>query len=163
MDYLLTRGRVHHSSLGASAVAALGIRDPPSVVTMSKHAPNNASTTENSKPHMESQLRQIASSLNAVLKNLSSADERLGYVLQVMQESASKGSSESVVALTTSFGIQSALMLHMLTQAQTQTMNSKKVPVIWIDTGYLPPETYHFAQDLRRRGCRSNGTNDFGH
>ena len=98
---------------------------------------------------MESQLQQIASSLNAVLKNLSSADERLGYVLQVMQESASKGSSESVVALTTSFGIQSALMLHMLTQAQTQTMNSKKVPVIWIDTGYLPPETYHFAQDLK--------------
>ena len=46
--------------------------------------------------------------------------------------------------LTTSFGIQSAVLLHMLTQIK----GGKDVPVIWVDTGYLPPETYKYAHEL---------------
>lgn len=47
-------------------------------------------------------------------------------------------------ALTTSFGIQSAVLLHMVSQLE----EGESIPVIWVDTGYLPPETYHYAQQL---------------
>ena len=51
--------------------------------------------------------------------------------------------NESFV-LTTSFGIQSAVLLHM-----TLGLKSKKKPkIIWIDTGYLPKETYTYAEEL---------------
>ncbi len=47
-------------------------------------------------------------------------------------------------AITTSFGIQSSVLLHMLHQVDTQ----KNIPVFWVDTGYLPPETYQYAESL---------------
>ena len=46
------------------------------------------------------------------------------------------------LVLSTSFGIQSAVMLHLVT---TQIPN---IPVIFVDTGYLFPSTYTFAHDL---------------
>ncbi len=46
--------------------------------------------------------------------------------------------------LTTSFGIQSAVLLHMLHVLEC----GKDIPVVWIDTGYLPPETYCYAEQL---------------
>jgi phosphoadenosine phosphosulfate reductase len=49
------------------------------------------------------------------------------------------------LVMSTSFGIQSALMLHLVTQVIPD------IPVIWIDTGYLPAETYRFADDLTNR------------
>ncbi|MEO0409585.1 MAG: phosphoadenylyl-sulfate reductase [Cyanobacteria bacterium P01_A01_bin.135] len=49
------------------------------------------------------------------------------------------------LVLTTSFGIQSAVMLHLTTQVVPD------IPVIWIDTGYLPAETYRFADQLTQR------------
>lgn len=50
-------------------------------------------------------------------------------------------------ALTTSFGIQSSVLLHMLSELP----EGKTVPVIWVDTGYLPPETYQYAETLQQR------------
>lgn len=47
--------------------------------------------------------------------------------------------------MSTSFGIQSAVMLHLVTQVVPN------IPVIWVDTGYLPAETYRFADDLTQR------------
>ncbi len=47
--------------------------------------------------------------------------------------------------LTTSFGIQSAVLLHAATRIYPA------IPVIWIDTGYLPTETYRYAEELKRR------------
>ena len=47
--------------------------------------------------------------------------------------------------MTSSFGAQSAVMLHMLSQFKI------KVPVILIDTGYLFPETYRFIDELQER------------
>ncbi|MCF3649762.1 phosphoadenylyl-sulfate reductase [Synoicihabitans lomoniglobus] len=47
--------------------------------------------------------------------------------------------------LTTSFGVQSAVMLHLVTQV------APRIPVVFIDTGYLFPETYRFADELTRR------------
>lgn len=49
------------------------------------------------------------------------------------------------LVMTTSFGIQAAVMLHLVTRI------APKIPVIFIDTGYLFPETYRFARDLTER------------
>jgi phosphoadenosine phosphosulfate reductase len=53
----------------------------------------------------------------------------------------------SGLALTTSFGIQSAVLLHMVSQLAP---GGGGVPVIWVDTGYLPPETYRYAEQLQQ-------------
>ena len=44
-------------------------------------------------------------------------------------------------AITTSFGIQSSVILHMVHQYSLQ----KKIKIFWIDTGYLPSETYELS------------------
>ncbi|MEM1221771.1 MAG: phosphoadenylyl-sulfate reductase [Verrucomicrobiota bacterium] len=49
------------------------------------------------------------------------------------------------LVLSTSFGIQSAVMLHLVTQLIPE------IPVVFIDTGYLFPETYRFAAELSER------------
>ena len=49
------------------------------------------------------------------------------------------------LVMSTSFGIQAAVMLHLNTQIDP------KIRVIWIDTGFLPPETYRFAVQLAQR------------
>ncbi len=48
-------------------------------------------------------------------------------------------------ALASSFGIQSAVMLHLVTRYR------RDIPVILIDTGYLFAETYRFIDALRER------------
>ena len=47
-------------------------------------------------------------------------------------------------AITTSFGIQSSVLLNLVSKLCLQ----KKIKIFWIDTGYLPPETYHYAEKL---------------
>jgi phosphoadenosine phosphosulfate reductase len=49
------------------------------------------------------------------------------------------------LVLSTSFGIHSAAMLHLATRVVP------RIPVVWADTGYLPPETYRFAEELTER------------
>lgn len=49
------------------------------------------------------------------------------------------------MVMTTSFGIQAAVMLHLVTEVIPQ------IPVIWIDTGYLPAATYKFAEQLTQK------------
>ncbi len=49
------------------------------------------------------------------------------------------------VVLTSSFGIQSAVLLHMATGIKPD------IPVVMIDTGYLFPETYRFVDQLTER------------
>ena len=53
------------------------------------------------------------------------------------------------LALTTSFGIQAAVLLHMIDQLGREL--GRPLPVIWVDTGYLPPETYRYADQLCQR------------
>jgi phosphoadenosine phosphosulfate reductase len=48
-------------------------------------------------------------------------------------------------ALSSSFGAQAAVSLHMATQAKPD------IPVILIDTGYLFPETYRFIDEMTER------------
>ncbi len=47
--------------------------------------------------------------------------------------------------LTSSFGIQAAVTLHLTTQIRPD------IPVVMIDTGYLFPETYRFVDELTER------------
>src|SRR5690606_15950803 len=47
--------------------------------------------------------------------------------------------------LSSSFGAQAAVALHMLTAQKPD------IPVVLIDTGYLFPETYRFADELTDR------------
>lgn len=48
----------------------------------------------------------------------------------------------SRLVLSSSFGLQAAVMLHLVSQY------APKIPVVWLDTGYLFPETYQYAEQL---------------
>ncbi|WP_417696324.1 phosphoadenylyl-sulfate reductase [Psychromonas sp.] len=52
---------------------------------------------------------------------------------------------ESEFVLSSSFGIQAAVCLHMVTSVKADT------PIILTDTGYLFPETYRFIDDLTEK------------
>ena len=73
--------------------------------------------------------------LNAMLET-STAQQRVEWAL---------ANGPANAALSSSYGAQAAVMLHMLTQQQAD------IPVILIDTGYLFPETYRFADELHER------------
>ncbi|MEO1525322.1 MAG: phosphoadenylyl-sulfate reductase [Planctomycetota bacterium] len=49
------------------------------------------------------------------------------------------------LAVSTSFGIQSAVTLQLATRIKPD------INVIWVDTGYLPRETYDYAATITRR------------
>ena len=51
---------------------------------------------------------------------------------------------ERVVA-STSFGLQAAVMLHLISE------NAPRIPVIFVDTGYLFPETYQYIEKLKQQ------------
>ena len=54
---------------------------------------------------------------------------------------------ENNLAFTTSFGIQSSVLLHLI---QSSSLKNK-VKIFWIDTGYLPKETYLYASTLIKK------------
>ena len=64
------------------------------------------------------------------------ASERLAWAL---------GQFGDGLVLSSSFGAQAAVMLHLATQVRPD------IPVIFVDTGYLFPETYEFADRLAKR------------
>lgn len=53
--------------------------------------------------------------------------------------------AEGRALLTSSFGAQAAVMLHLVTR------RCPRIPVVLIDTGYLFPETYRFVDELEQR------------
>lgn len=65
-----------------------------------------------------------------------SAPERVRWALETL---------EGEHVLSSSFGIQAAVMLHLVTREKADT------PVILTDTGYLFPETYRFIDELTER------------
>jgi len=71
---------------------------------------------------------------NEELVNLSSL-EMLEWSLQKFKTN---------LAFTTSFGIQSSVLLHLI---QSSSLKNA-VKIFWIDTGYLPKETYIYANTL---------------
>ncbi len=73
--------------------------------------------------------------LNAELRALT-AGRRIERAAQLLPEAR---------ILSSSFGAQAAVSLHLLTQALPG------IPVVLIDTGYLFPETYRFVDELTER------------
>ncbi|MGB2426642.1 MAG: phosphoadenylyl-sulfate reductase [Alteromonas sp.] len=72
---------------------------------------------------------------NAALEKMT-AQHRVAWALENLPGNA---------IVSSSFGAQSAVMLHMLTQQQPD------IPVVLTDTGYLFPETYQFIDELVSR------------
>ena len=73
--------------------------------------------------------------LNRVLEPLS-AEKRVAWSLQNLP---------GAHVLTSSFGAQAAVSLHLVTR------QAPRIPVILLDTGYLFPETYAFVERLTER------------
>jgi phosphoadenosine phosphosulfate reductase len=65
-----------------------------------------------------------------------SAQERISWAIETLA---------GTHALSSSFGAQAAVSLHLVTQRAPRT------PVILIDTGYLFPETHRFVEQLTQR------------
>ena len=82
----------------------------------------------------EQQVAALAD-INAQLEALS-AQERVAWALEHLP---------GEFVLSSSFGIQAALMLHLVSQQK------RDIPVILTDTGYLFPETYQFIDELTER------------
>lgn len=80
-------------------------------------------------------VKQSLDTINEQLES-SSAEERVRWAVKNLP-------GEQV--LSSSFGIQSAVLLHMVTRVRPD------IPVLLIDTGYLFPETYRFVEELRTR------------
>lgn len=80
-------------------------------------------------------VKQSLDTINEQLES-SSAEERVRWAVENLP-------GEQV--LSSSFGIQSAVLLHMVTRVRPD------IPVLLIDTGYLFPETYRFVEELRTR------------
>jgi phosphoadenosine phosphosulfate reductase len=70
--------------------------------------------------------------LNGYLETLS-AQERVKWALENL---------EGTHAVSSSFGIQAAVMVHLVSREQND------IPVVLTDTGYLFPETYQFIDEL---------------
>ncbi|WP_090253937.1 phosphoadenylyl-sulfate reductase [Ectothiorhodospira marina] len=72
--------------------------------------------------------------------------ERVNRELEPMDASArvnwALGCFGKRIVLSSSFGAQAAVMLHLVTQARPG------IPVILVDTGHLFPETYRFVDEL---------------
>ena len=82
-------------------------------------------------PSPEPALSEISADLEKV-----SAEKRVSWALERFRPH---------IMLSTSFGVQSAVLLHMVTQQWPE------IPVVMVDTRYLFPETYRFADQLTER------------
>lgn len=120
---------------------------------------------ENNIHHLINQQANIASEAGSVTTNVNSGpqlkcaelDAMLSgdqeYLDQINQQLEQMSAAERIQwaleqlpgqqALTSSFGIQSAVMLHLVSRIQPD------IPVILIDTGYLFNETYQFIDQLQ--------------
>ncbi|EDY84622.1 phosphoadenosine phosphosulfate reductase [Verrucomicrobiia bacterium DG1235] len=74
--------------------------------------------------------------LNDIDLEQASAEERIRWAAERFGDE---------LIMTTSFGTHSAVMLHLVTSILPE------IPVVFIDTGYLFPETYRFAAQLTER------------
>jgi phosphoadenosine phosphosulfate reductase len=83
-------------------------------------------------PELSLQEPAVLDEVNAALERMS-AEARVEWAVENLP---------GPHALTSSFGAQAAVSLHLVTR------RLPTVPVVLIDTGYLFPETYHFIDDL---------------
>jgi len=77
--------------------------------------------------------------------DLAAANRRLSGASAEDRVAWAAGQFAGSIVLSTSFGAQAAVMLGLATRA------IPGIPVVFIDTGYLFPETYRFADELTAR------------
>jgi len=104
---------------------------------MKKESQNNYSSASSKANDLSQSL--LVKSIDDTTKDLEklSAQDQLQWGFDQFDER---------FVLTTSFGIQSAVLLHM----SVLLKSTKKPKIIWIDTGYLPKETYIYAEELTK-------------
>jgi phosphoadenosine phosphosulfate reductase len=81
------------------------------------------------------QQKEMVSQSNTFLAQLP-AEQRVSWALEQLPDQ---------FMISSSFGIQSAVMLHLITQQRPD------IPVVLLDTGYLFKETYQFIDELTER------------
>ncbi len=89
---------------------------------------NMPSVSADSAPEVIAEANQLLESMTA--------QERISWALSALPETA---------IVSSSFGAQSAVMLHLLTEQKAD------IPVVLTDTGYLFPQTYQFIDQLTER------------
>ena len=89
-------------------------------------------------PAARSPVTQEGPALDLTVVNANLADAPAVEVVRWAADAFGDG-----LILTSSFGAQSAVMLHLVTRVVPD------VPVVLIDTGYLFPETYRFVRSLK--------------
>ncbi|MEM9539218.1 MAG: phosphoadenylyl-sulfate reductase [Cyanobacteria bacterium P01_E01_bin.42] len=104
-------------------------------ITRQEDSDNTSAAT----PSIEAEAPQIKD-LNALNRHFADTKANATEIVQWSAATFGRG-----LVMSTSFGIQSAVMLHLVTRVVPD------IPVIWVDTGYLPPETYRFADELTKR------------
>lgn len=87
--------------------------------------------TETDRPADQTALEKINTTFASF-----SAPQRVAHAIELLP---------GAHVLTSSFGAQAAVMLHLVNQVMP------KIPVVLIDTGYLFPETYRFIDELTAR------------
>ena len=81
----------------------------------------------------------------ALLDNLAELNDQFSGLSAAERAAYAVENFPGTHILSSSFGAQAAVGLHLLTQIQAD------IPVVLIDTGYLFPETYAFVEQLRER------------
>ena len=89
-------------------------------------------TAEKQQPLTLDISKEDLAEINEMLEQMT-AQERVAWALDNLPDTH---------IVSSSFGAQSAVMLHMLTKVQPD------IPVVLTDTGYLFPETYKFIDEL---------------
>lgn len=89
-------------------------------------------TAEKQQPLTLDISKEDLADINEMLEQMT-AQERVAWALDNLPDTH---------IVSSSFGAQSAVMLHMLTKVQPD------IPVVLTDTGYLFPETYKFIDEL---------------
>ena len=78
-----------------------------------------------------------AAALGAVALSATLAPLRAGERIRQLHAQLGKR-----LVATTSFGLQAGVMLHLIHE------HAPKIPIVFIDTGFLFPETYQYAEEL---------------
>jgi phosphoadenosine phosphosulfate reductase len=96
-----------------------------------------------SVPRPESSLAEAASRFG--IEDLAECSRRLEGATAEERVAWAYGQFGEGLGMTSSFGAQSAVLLHLATRIWPE------IPVILVDTGYLFPETYRFIDQLTER------------
>ena len=98
--------------------------------------------------------QSIKNCQNEELQNIDLSDSSLKKSREILQNLKAEKQLQwahkqfdAKFVLSTSFGIQSAVLLNMVNLLKTK----EKPTILWVDTGYLPPETYLYAEELTNK------------